>query len=51
MSEPSPVRGEARDMQPATTTRQRGAIKAFIGGFNNESQTVREAHVREVQSH
>ena len=27
-----------------------GAVR-HSGGFNNESQTVREAHVREVQSH
>ena len=28
-----------------------GPFRHSSGGFNNESQTVREAHVREVQSH
>ena len=28
-----------------------GPSRHSSGGFNNESQTVREAHVREVQSH
>ena len=47
MSEPSPCRGgegyEARDDE--------GPFRHSSGGFNYESQTVREAHVREVQSH
>ena len=47
MSEPSPPGGGegygARDDE--------GPFRHSSGGFNYESQTVREAHVREVQSH
>ncbi|GAA6384204.1 hypothetical protein LAWASA_1676 [Lawsonibacter asaccharolyticus] len=39
---------DVSDAKLVTTT---GPFRHSSGGYHNESKTVREAHVREVQSH